>query len=85
MVGACVDNDERVNFETAGEHQSCADLASFCEDDSDLVEQGAPEGWLHEVCAATCGLCDAGAAYLLHPSPPASVLLFVLSSLWPPL
>ena len=62
MVGACVDNDEQVNFDTAGEHQSCADLASFCEDDSDLVEQGAPEGWLHEVCAATCGLCDAGAA-----------------------
>ena len=55
---ACVDNDEQVNIDSGGYYQSCAELANSCEDDS---WSPANLEWLHEVCAATCGLCDAGA------------------------
>merc|ERR1712166_955759 len=57
----CSDDDAKLQADTEGTPletiQTCADLATYCADDSALVTQGAPAGWLASTCPATCGLC----------------------------
>ena len=53
----CMDSDAQVKSDTSGAIPDCASASGFCADDSVLVAQGVPEGWLHERCPKTCGLC----------------------------
>ena len=56
--GTCSDSDDAtVQADTGGLAQSCAQLATYCADDSYITAQGAPAGWLASTCPATCGLC----------------------------
>ena len=53
----CMDSDAQVKSDTSGAIPDCAAASGFCADDSVLVAQGVPEGWLHERCPKTCGMC----------------------------
>jgi len=47
-------DDDRIVSDTQGAFSGCAALKSYCDDDSEFVKNGAPEGWLYSVCAVTC-------------------------------
>ena len=50
------DNDARLEEESQGVVTGgCAANAQYCEDDSFLIDIGAPEGWFACVCQDTCG------------------------------